>query len=95
MKHTPAPWKAHSKNSSIIASEDYNLICECYSDGSFTPPLGSTLPSEPEKKANAKLIAAAPDMLSACMMAKQELVLGGDWDTAIKIIDKAIKKATS
>lgn len=50
--------------------------------------------SEGEAAANAKLIAAAPELLGACLMAKEELIFGGDWKNAIKIIRKAISKAT-
>ena len=52
-----------------------------------------------EIKANAELIANAPEtkkqrdeLLSACMMAKEELCFGGDWKNAKRIIEQAIKE---
>jgi len=54
-----------------------------------------------ENEANAKLMAAAPDMLTALMIAKAHLEYAiefgagaGGESKAIEIIDKAIKKAT-
>jgi len=54
-----------------------------------------------ENEANAKLIAAAPDMFTALMVAKAHLEYAiefgagaGGESKAIEIIDKAIKKAT-
>jgi len=54
-----------------------------------------------EAEANAKLIAAAPDMLDALMVAKAHLEYAiefgagaGGESKAIEIIDRAIKKAT-
>lgn len=37
--------------------------------------------------------AAVSDMKSALLMAREELCFGGDWKTAIKIIDGALAKA--
>lgn len=46
-----------------------------------------------EREADARLVAAAPDLLAACLMAREELVFGGDWETAKRVIDTAIAKA--
>jgi len=42
---------------------------------------------------NLKLIIAAPNLLNACFMAREELEFGGDWETAKKVINEAIEKA--
>ncbi len=42
-----------------------------------------------------KQLAEQKDVLHrACLMAKEELVFGGNWDDAKRIIDEAIEKAT-
>jgi len=46
-----------------------------------------------EKVANAKLIAAAKDLLFACNMAKIEIENGKADQTTIEVLEKAIKKA--
>ena len=54
--HTPGPW--HRNVSSISAKTPNKttvIVCRC------TPE-----PGLPERNANAKLIAAAPDLLAAC-----------------------------
>jgi len=48
---------------------------------------------EKETTPNAKLIAAAPELLEACFMAREELEFGGDWVNAKIVINKAIEKA--
>lgn len=58
-KHTPGPWKVsledYSENRAYIRSEEYDRDIACV--------LGY---SSEQLKANAKLIAAAPDLLAAC-----------------------------
>lgn len=41
-----------------------------------------------------KVAKAAPDLLAACLMAREELVFGGDWETAKQVLTSAIDKAT-
>lgn len=49
---------------------------------------------EGQGEANAKLISAAQDLLSAARMAREELMMGGDWETAKDKLTSAINKAT-
>lgn len=87
MKHTPRPWKV--KNNS---GKNFEYMI-CNPDYSKWP-----IACEVEK-ANAKLIAAAPDLLEAC---KKLLKNGYDWDmnentfdaqqSAIEAINKAEAK---
>ena len=81
MSHTPGPWKATGTKalglSEVIApSADFqggHLVCSVnlrwYSQGSGR---GTYLPKE-QVEANARLIAAGPDLLEACRMAVDEL----------------------
>lgn len=64
-KHTPGPWYAVG---SLIESEDEDIpdICECH-PAAFDQ--GHLPRSEQEIFANAKLIAAAPDLLKAVKLA--------------------------
>jgi len=102
-KHTPGEWKLietfnhfcisdrddfMSTNNEFgnIATVDQNAINYC---------------GKKEANANAKLIAAAPDMLDALMVAKAHLEYAiefgagaGGETKAIMIIDRAINKAT-
>ena len=62
MTHTPGPWKA------ITGGADAKVVCP---DGrSFL--IGDIIYHD-ENKSNARLIAAAPDLLAACQLALVEL----------------------
>lgn len=62
-----------------------DIMCDDYGEHNGYP--------REQRLADAKLIAAAPELLAACFMAREELVLGGDWANATMIINNAIKKA--
>lgn len=53
-KHTPGPW-AHDSGSTLVITEEY-IIADC---------TAAALP-ESEQEANARLMAAAPELLEAC-----------------------------
>ena len=99
IKHTPGPWKVNKKVKTSIeqekAGQGMNIICECQDpDGERTTE---------EDKANARLIAAAPDMLEAlkelykqCNMVHKHWGEGSNQkeaDAAIEAGKKAIAKA--
>ena len=98
MTHTPGPWLAEP----TVPSDGFN----CWH---ITTPSGDIAWSkgyqhEPEKQANAHLIAAAPDMLAALIQARGALRLDamvdgggkpyGTTAVALEAIDAAISKAT-
>lgn len=59
MKSTPGPWQisdAFDDGNGCVVENGTRMICECYEDGE---------PSTDEDRANARLIAAAPDLLAA------------------------------
>lgn len=101
MKHTPAPWgisgnHVDSGNIQIGSQKDY--VAEIYP----TPndEVGK-IPNLEESLANAKLIAAAPELLEACRSAKRlledleaaEVIISRDGKVYSEIVE-AIKKAT-
>jgi hypothetical protein len=54
--HTPGPWKLSEKNPDAVISSVGNYVADCGAS-MIIPPA--------EQAANARLIAAAPDLLSA------------------------------
>jgi hypothetical protein len=60
-KHTPGPWSVDAEDVDLFAQETHRIWINadgmhiCYVDG----------PRNPERNANARLIAAAPDLLEA------------------------------
>ena len=89
-KHTPGPWR-------IVGDDEGCKSIEAYGEdehGIFSvSEIGFTDGiEEGEDKANARLIAAAPDMLNALKYIKR-CKLYGPADQAWELIDAAIAKA--
>ena len=59
-KHTPGPW--HVKNNNAVQGKTLTIVAESVKGGIH---IGTMFPfEEDEEQANARLIAAAPDMLA-------------------------------
>jgi hypothetical protein len=95
-KHTPGPWGVSIDKVSVIkdCGAQGNLILVC-------PPLPEShleaFPFEKEMESNARLIAAAPDLLEALDLAERALenVTNENFKMqALAYIKKAIAKAT-
>lgn len=86
MKHTPAPW---------IISEENGMIIGIWPSDKSGPYVAAVRYSDNPKatleiaKANAKLIAAAPELLEAL----EYIVNNQDMDSSVKKAIAAIKKA--
>ena len=81
-KHTPGPWFVNKDAPFQIHSELGSMVAECQGNSALV-------------KANARLIAAAPDMLLALQRAIEHHELHGFIDLYnVKWIRDAIKKAT-
>lgn len=65
MNHTNGPWHIDDRANFVATGGDGKRICYCYSAHSDK--------SDEEAAANARLIAAAPELLSACQKAVCEL----------------------
>lgn len=91
MKHTQGVWKVVEQGDAdefCIMTEDKRWIFAFRQNGELWTE---------EQRANAKLIAAAPDMLEACMEAKrmyEELEPAGGWQGVFDQLAYAIRKAT-
>lgn len=96
MNHTEGEWVAISNGHYLEVKQKENQvggICSCV----FTNVEDSIPTSETENVANAKLIAAAPDMLKA-LIDFNETVDTANFEQIKRIYDqakKAIKKATT
>jgi len=110
-QYTPGEWKSENMKdwpfkpqiTASIPHDGYTIAILDWSWSSGDKCLEDTLQHGSNKtvQANAKLIAAAPDMFTALMIAKAHLEYAiefgagaGGETKAIMIIDRAIKKAT-
>ena len=90
-KHTPGPWAVDLTPSAINVDSDMGGICQVF--GADNPD-DETIP-------NARLIAAAPDLLSACRMALGDITQTVNYDegdpqtlATVAAIEAAIAQAT-
>lgn len=82
-QHTPKPWRVewdHSWQREVIVADD----------GQWIATIGESAIYTGDSKANARLIAAAPDLLEAC---RAVLSCCPDWDATVKMVKAAIAKA--
>jgi hypothetical protein len=94
-KHTPGPWRV-----TYPGGFNYKVIphygpCVCVVDGTYADLMTSE-EHEVEHIANAKLIAAAPELLEALIALEKANPNSANWDytSATDAARKAIKKAT-
>jgi len=73
-KHTPGPWSIHHEFN--VFDENGRCVASC---GGYSSNFRDV---EPENRANAMLIAAAPDLLEACraLLAAHSGICEGDGD---------------
>jgi hypothetical protein len=87
--HTPGPWEYESQDPHAlgkITSDDGTLVAEVHGDWD----------DDHSTEANARLIAAAPDLLAACKLAVERLEVcsyQGDEDSFVEEIAAAIARA--
>lgn len=100
-KHTPGNWEVDKQKSSIVRMNDY-LRIEQIATAENLPECMSLDDLEAEGNSNAKLIAAAPDLLDAAQYAIECLErlntelgqIGDNGDQAYNALKQAIEKAT-
>jgi hypothetical protein len=90
-KHTPGPWEIvgmKKEPQTVGAIVSYHS----YRDGKYVCGMSVCIYGE-EAEANARLIAAAPDLLAACERALEKLNLIGGLPATIRVLQEAISKA--
>ena len=103
MQHTPAPWKYNVHNGGhYFADIEAALGMKDGINQIRTVGLVLKYAPENEREANARLIAAAPDMLAALKLAfkiPRPWIMGGrtiaeeEWGAAVDAVSSAIAKA--
>lgn len=105
-KHTPGPWEVEDN---FIQTSEF-MICEVYSKEDYAkhPDVQQDIVNKETGKANAHLIAAAPELLEACRKAHECVVVRAgcrnssekdaaedrkEIDLTIKLLEQAIAKA--
>jgi hypothetical protein len=98
--HTPGPWAQHSQYPLIIKQDcapiagpdEGVMICNAQSHNN-----SGFFPSFDEGRANARLIAAAPDLLAVCQRLAESASYWSEYDVPLGIVadlQAAIAKAT-
>ena len=92
-KHTPGPWEVDESNPNLVArlvDGVYEYVCE------VAPSSFSTREcSDEQEEADARLIAAAPELLAALRVARADIRrCFGDTVESLRLIEAAIAKAT-
>ena len=88
-KHTPGPWEVSKAGRSVLAGG----VKINQSIGPFAASVGVQNRIDAELRANAKLIAAAPELLAACELALQDMIRWGIFGPGRNAVEAAIKKA--
>lgn len=100
--HTPGPWNV--TNTSPSNALDIAVIFDAQSQVVCSVPKGSSNMAMPERRANARLIATAPDLLAALKQINSWCCFATEEDTAARLMAlqqigvharDAIAKATS
>jgi hypothetical protein len=98
-KHTPGPWMAAAKPSSVvgwpIVAQSGRSICSLtyVQHSKIDPPVPGDRAVNAESRANAYLIAAAPDLLEALKVAAKWITVGEAADAARAQVAAAIARA--
>lgn len=96
LKHTPGPWEVDINKTGIVRASKYVRIEQVFEVDNFISPLGEGEIIR-QGEANAKLIAAAPDMLRELTnLVSYCNAIGGQFEYSqeLKNAISTIKKAT-
>jgi hypothetical protein len=88
--HTPGPWEHDESGGLVPGSHEWHVYAN-------SAPVGKRLPAICDSEANARLIAAAPELLAALQLILDDYDNGYDTVLQFKAVDAtraAIAKAT-
>lgn len=91
LKHTPAPWKINNQTNSGWMNNAIYILTPKGNEVRLYNDFGNA-------EANAKLIAAAPDLLAVLLELEESSVYWGEYDVPLGIVERiksAIAKATA
>ena len=71
-QHTPAPWKIEPHDHANVVWSDNGVICDVF-HANEDDDMTASVESREESEANARLIAAAPELLAALQEARDYL----------------------
>lgn len=98
-KHTPGPWEAGRRDMSTLVDGYPSKWIYGGKDCQRYVAAASSVDTQnwDEVMANARLIAAAPDLFEACKNMVKQAREGeiSDWHEAIEVIEAALTKATT
>jgi hypothetical protein len=76
VKHTPGPWITNSFGTQVLTGDSWNTVCEIYTSKDHRLASWEDGRAATSVEANARLIAAAPDMLWALKRNRDQLCEG-------------------
>lgn len=89
--HTPGPWKIRrlqSEGHDIGFTDDMQIATAPDSDGFGTPIAMVCYNGKALRESNARLIAAAPDLLAVAMELEESAAYWSEYDVPIGIVDR-------
>lgn len=88
-KHSPGPWEVHGDTTQqAFYVHGANVVCDIHRGGSYSPWCDGRFSRTPsEDEANARLIAAAPELLSAIRESQVAMKEVFDWLTSDESYD--------
>lgn len=89
-RHTPGPWAI---DAGFLEAQGHAPLFQLFGTCDCGEPIGQITGTQEEAEANARLIAAAPQLLEACQLALSEAV-ADDQDEWYANMRKAIAAAT-
>ena len=92
-KHTPGPWTPHPRFSDGAEVRSIAQVAWCGAAAAYGESGNQTIDAA-EACANARLIAAAPDLLDACVRLLDAVARGDHKAKAIDAARAAVAKAT-
>lgn len=93
LTHTPGPWKVSGLDPNVIGPVRILVVPNAGADVPQQQAVARVTDRTGESAANARLIAAAPDLLEAARHAVMEWRLHGQLTDSCRVLEAAIAKA--